>query len=217
VAEAVERSEAAPAVERKIVLAGVGGQGVIFAARLLARAASGMGHPVLVSETHGMSQRGGSVLAHLKIGGARSPLIRRGAVDVLLAFDREEALRSLPFLRLGGAAFVNAADGLPGEVEQALRDRSVEIHCLPATRLALELGSAAVANVALLGFGAAHPSLGIPLDALREALGPAGAELNRRALESGAEAANKELSAAAAAAPSAPVTSIPDRRPTGPR
>jgi len=201
----------------KIVLAGIGGQGVIFAARLLARAASGMGHAVLVSETHGMSQRGGSVLAHLKIGGAQAPLIRRGTADILLAFDRDEALRNLLFLRAGGAAFVNAADGLPAEVEQALRDRGVETHCVPATGLALKLGSAAVANVALLGYAAAHPSLGIPLDALREALGPAGAELNQRALEAGAEAAQMELPAASAAAPGPAVTSVPVRRPTGPR
>src|SRR3989304_9860604 len=134
-------------LEFKLLLAGVGGEGVVFAPRLLAGTAAGMGLPVLASETHGMSQRGGSVLAHLKIGGTAAPLIRRGTADVLLAFNRDEALRNLPFLRPGGAAFVNSPDGLPVEVEQALRDRAIEVYSLPASRLAQELGAGAVANM----------------------------------------------------------------------
>src|SRR3990170_8068403 len=108
----------APATELKLLLAGVGGQGVVFATRLLAGTAAGMGLPVLASETHGMSQRGGSVLAHLKVGGTAAPLIRRGTADALLAFDRDEALRNLPFLRAGAAAYINTPDSLPVEVAQ---------------------------------------------------------------------------------------------------
>ena len=85
-----------PPDDVKLILAGIGGQGVVFATRLLAQTAAAMGMPVLASETHGMSQRGGSVLAHLKLGGTESPLIRRGTADILLAFDRDEALISQP-------------------------------------------------------------------------------------------------------------------------
>ena len=179
----------APATELRLLLAGVGGQGVVFAARLLARAAAGMGLPVLASETHGMSQRGGSVLAHLKIGGTAAPLIRRGTADVLLAFNRDEALRNLPFLCPGGAAFVNSPDGLPVEVEQALRDRAIEVYCLPASQLAQELGSGAVANMVLIGFAAAHPTFSIPLETLQQTLSQRAQELNLRALAAGSRAA----------------------------
>jgi len=176
-------------VHHRLLLAGIGGQGVIFATRLLARTAAAMGLPVLASETHGMTQRGGSVLAHLKLGGSKAPLIRWGTADVLLAFDRDEALRNLPFLRSGGAAFINAADELPSQVVLALRSRAIQAHCLPATQLAMALGSSAVANVVLIGYAAAHPSFPIPLERIREALAQLGQELNLRALQAGVEAA----------------------------
>lgn len=177
--------------ELKLLLAGVGGQGVVFATRLLARAANSLGLPVLASETHGMSQRGGSVLAHLKIGGTPSPLIRRGTADVLLAFDRDEALRNLPFLRSGGAAFINTPDALPEQVEQALRSSTIEAHYLPAARMAMQLGSSTVTNVVLIGFAAAHPTFTIPLDSLQQALVQFGRELNLQALEIGVRAGSQ--------------------------
>ena len=176
-------------VQHRLLLAGIGGQGVIFATRLLARTAAAMGLPVLASETHGMTQRGGSVLAHLKIGDSKAPLIRRGTVDVLLSFDRDEALRNLPFLRPGGAAFVNSAEELSSEVVRALQSRAIQVHRLPATQLAMALGSPAVANVVLIGYAAAHPSFPIPLESIKEALAQLGQELNLRALQAGVEAA----------------------------
>src|SRR5574341_1699737 len=89
-------------MEQKFVVAGIGGQGVIFATKVLSKAALLCGERVLASENHGMSQRGGSVLSHVKIGSDQSPLIRRGTADVLLAFDRLECIRNLPFVRAGG-------------------------------------------------------------------------------------------------------------------
>ena len=67
------------------VISGVGGQGVLFDTRLMAEAAIRKGLPVLTSETHGMAQRGGTVISHLKVGAYTSPLIRTGQADVLLA------------------------------------------------------------------------------------------------------------------------------------
>jgi len=70
----------------------------------------------MVSETHGMSQRGGSVMSHLKIGGNEAALIGRGTADAVLALEPDEALRNLPFLRLGGTVLVNGDDLFGGNV-----------------------------------------------------------------------------------------------------
>lgn len=182
-----------PDPRRKVVLAGIGGQGVIFASRLLAEAALARGAQVIVSETHGMSQRGGGVAAHLKIGDEQGPLIRRGTADALIALDRLEGLRHLPFMRPGGAVFVNAMEGFPEPVQARLDELEVGICQVDADGAALRLGSPAIANVVLLGFVAAHTSLGMSLDDLREAvrrLGPLPAVgINLSALDEGAQEA----------------------------
>lgn len=174
--------------ELKLILVGLGGQGVVFLTRLLAQTAVTLGQPVMVSETHGMSQRGGSVISHLKIGGNEAPLIRRGAADVLLALEADEAVRNLPFLRRGGLAFVDAENGLRPEVAERLEQFNLQVFSLPASQMALKLGSPAVANVILAGFAAAHPALPLPFEVLRqtlETIAPHGRELNLRALEAG--------------------------------
>lgn len=185
--------------ELKLILAGLGGQGVIFTTRLLAQAAVTLGQPVIVSEIHGMSQRGGSVVSHLKIGGNESPLIRRGTADLLLALESDEALRNLPFLRPGGVAIVDAEQGPPPEVAEHLAGLNIRVLSVPATRIAVELGSAAVSNMVLVGFTAAHPFLALPIDALEKALAVVARrrrELNLQALEAGYRAGQMHLSSA---------------------
>ncbi|MFQ5942671.1 MAG: indolepyruvate oxidoreductase subunit beta [Anaerolineales bacterium] len=182
--------------ELRIVIAGIGGQGVIFATRLLTLAAIRLGLPAIAAESHGMSQRGGSVVSHIRVGGLQSPLIRRGTADVVLGLDKNEALRSLVYLKADGAAFVNSDDGLGSEVERRLRSRGIRAHWLPASQTAIELGSVTAANVVLIGFANAHTSFPFPLDTLRETLmaaTPRGRELNLRALEMGEEIAQAEL------------------------
>lgn len=182
----------------RVVIAGIGGQGVIFATRLLTQAAIRLGLSAIAAESHGMSQRGGSVVSHLKIGGIPSPLIRRGTADLVLGLDKTEALRNLGYLRVGGSAFVNAEDALSPELEQRLRRREIRVHCLPASQLAIELGSVTVANVVLIGFAMGHASFPFPADALRETLheyAPRGHELNLQALRSGMELAGAERTA----------------------
>lgn len=172
----------------KFILAGLGGQGVVFLTRLLAQSAVAMGHAVMVSETHGMSQRGGSVISHLKIGGDEAPLIQRGTADVLLALEADEAVRNLPFLRRGGLAFVDAENGLRPEVAGRLEQFGLQVLSLPASQMAVSLGAPAVANVVLAGFAAAHPTLSLPFETLHQTLAtiaPRGRELNLRALETG--------------------------------
>ena len=170
-------------MELKLILTGLGGQGVVFLTRLLSTTAVTLGHSVMVSETHGMSQRGGSVISHLKVGGSEAPLIRRGTADVLIALDPHEAVRNLAFLRRGAAAFVNTANGLPAELGEHLARLEIQYCCLPASQIAVQLGSAAVANTVMAGF--AHP---FPIESLRQAITGVAARrqaLNLQALDLG--------------------------------
>jgi len=170
-------------MELNIILAGLGGQGVVFLTRLLSQTAVSLGYPVMVSETHGMSQRGGSVISHLRVAGGEAPLIRRGTADMLLALEPSEAIRNLTFLRQHGLAFVNTSDGLPPELDQHLERLGIEVRCLPASTMAIQLGSAAVANTIMAGY--AEP---FPIEALRQTLiriASRGRELNLQALEAG--------------------------------
>jgi indolepyruvate ferredoxin oxidoreductase beta subunit len=176
--------------ELKLIIAGVGGQGVVFATKVLSQVGLARGAGVLASENHGMSQRGGSVLSHLRIGGSDAPLIRRGAADALVGLDRSEAIRNLTFLRRGGAVFVNSADGLDESLQSRLRELDVRVNAVDAGRCAAELGSMTVVNLVVLGFAAAHPAFGVTVEELGaavRALGPAAAvDRNLRALAAGA-------------------------------
>ncbi len=178
-------------MELKLILVGLGGQGVVFFTRLLSHTAMALGYPVMVSETHGMSQRGGSVISHLKINGSEAPLIRRGTADVLLAMEPDEAVRSLPYLHPGGTLFVNTTNGLRDGVSEHLERLDINVLSLPASQMAVELGSAAVANVILAGFAVAHPTLPLSIETLQktvEMIAPRGRELNLRALQLGFKA-----------------------------
>jgi indolepyruvate ferredoxin oxidoreductase beta subunit len=180
-------------MERKLVVTGIGGQGVIFVTKVLAQAAMARGERVMASENHGMSQRGGSVMSYVKIGGSEAPLIRRGTADTLIALDRAEAIRSLPFVHTSGSVCVNTPDGLDPVLMPRLNELGVRVHALDADACAKELGAPTVANLIILGFAAAHDALGLTVEELKsavEALGPAKAvELNLKALEMGASRA----------------------------
>jgi indolepyruvate ferredoxin oxidoreductase beta subunit len=189
-------------LERKFMLAGIGGQGVIFATKVLAHAALAQGVKVMVSENHGMSQRGGSVLSHIKFGGSEAPLVRRATADGLIAFDRNEALRNLTFVRTGGSVYVNSLDGLDPAVMPRLNELKISVWAFNATACALELGVPGVLNLIVLGFAAAHTDLGLSVSDLQaavRALGPARSiEVNLKALDVGAAQAQLVLSAAQA-------------------
>ena len=137
-----------------------------------------------------MSQRGGSVQAHIKIGGSKAPLVRRGTADVLIAFDRAEAIRNLLFVRPGGSVFVNSMNGLDTAIANRLEELGIAVHAIDADACARELGAPTVSSMVVLGLAAAHDGLGLSADDLKQAvraLGPAKAvELNVRALEMGA-------------------------------
>lgn len=145
----------------KMILAGVGGQGVLFATRIFSETALALGCDVLGSETHGMSQRGGSVISHLKIGGYESPLIRQGTADVLLAFDEDEAYRTLAFVTRGGLCLANSPHGdfWDAGVKEYLTKNNIAAYGFAADEIALELGSPRSANLALIGYAVSMPEM----------------------------------------------------------
>ena len=138
-----------PLPRQQIVLSGVGGQGILFLSRLLAEAAIAGGFPVLTSETHGMAQRGGVVLSHLKVGGFDSPLVRTGRADLLLVLKEENLPLHREFLADGGALIVNAPD--PTDAGPGMR-----VHAVDADALALSAGVPHAVNLVLLGFALAR-------------------------------------------------------------
>lgn len=141
-----------PPVRQQILVCGAGGQGVLFLTRLLADAAILRGAPVLTSEIHGMAQRGGVVVSHLKVGGFASPLIREGRADGLLALKNEDLTIHLRFLKPSGWAVVNARSAPPA-------DPGIAIRAFDADGLASLRGDSRAVNLLLLGF-ALSPAVG---------------------------------------------------------
>jgi len=135
-------------IQQQIIISGVGGQGVLFVTRLLAEAAINKKLAVFTSETHGMAQRGGTVLSHLKVGEYASPLIRPAQADGLLALRAENLTQHGAFLKDGGWVIVN------GENE-AKNDNSLPLDAIDADTLAQEIGNPKAVNLIVLGFALA--------------------------------------------------------------
>lgn len=145
-----------------IMIVGVGGQGTLLASRILGNVAIRQGFDVKVSEVHGMSQRGGSVVTYVKYGQeVASPIIDKGEADIILAFERLEAARALPFLKKGGTIILNDRAITPMPVitgaaeypENLVEDLSSNANTisLDALELSLQAGSAKAVNVVLIG------------------------------------------------------------------
>lgn len=153
-----------------IMIVGVGGQGTLLASRILGNVAIQSGYDVKVSEVHGMSQRGGSVVTYVKYGEkVHSPIIDKGEADIILAFEMLEAYRALPFLKKGGKMIVNnqkidpmpvitGAMDYPENIEQKLREK-VDLTIADALSLALEAGNAKTVNVVLIGIMAKNTNI----------------------------------------------------------
>ena len=158
------------------VIVGVGGQGIVFASKVLGHIALTRGEPVMGSEVHGMSQRGGSVISHFKVGDYASPLVKAGEADVLLAFEQAEGLRNIHFLREGGLAVLNTdrpevlADP---DLEAFLRGRKIRLQALSGYDfLRKEMGGRFLfLNALVLGALAASGACGFSAGELREAVG----------------------------------------------
>lgn len=179
------------------IIAGVGGQGVLFTTKVFIEMARRRKVPVLGSQTFGMAQRGGSVMTHLKIGQFSGPLICEGDADLLLGLDCLEAHRTLPYLHAkqnGEAAVcvVNAPDAqaFPDRrVADLLSEMQVSWHTCNADAVALRMHKPMVANLVLLGFGSGRAHFPFTYEEVREATealsGPTQRSVNLDALEQG--------------------------------
>ena len=128
----------------QIVISGVGGQGVLFITQLLAEAAIRKGLPVFTTETHGMAQRGGSVMSHLKVGDFASPLIRPGKADGLIALKKESLDHHGGYLKPGAWAAVN-------DSKTTEKTTAFKIYSLDADSLAQKIDNLKAVNLIMLG------------------------------------------------------------------
>jgi len=190
-------------MKRDIILAGVGGQGILSIAAVIGMAAVDSGLYLKQSEVHGMSQRGGAVESHLRLSDrpVHSDLIPEGKCDMILSVEPMEALRQLPFLSAdgwivtAGKPYRNIGD-YPQEEQLYEEIRKVENHIiLDADQIAAKLGSRKISNMVMLG--AASDQLGLPMDRLEAALemlfgrkGEQIVRLNSSALRAGRDAVN---------------------------
>lgn len=148
---------------KSVIIVGVGGQGTLLASRILGYALTCQGYDVKVSEVHGMSQRGGSVITYVRYGEkVYSPVIETGEADVILAFEQLEAARYLSFLKKGGGIVtstqkidpmpvITGAAEYPKGILDAISQAGVRVNAVDALALAQEAGSVKAVNVVLIG------------------------------------------------------------------
>ena len=185
-----------------ISLVGVGGQGTLLASEILCNAALLAGRDVKKSEVHGMAQRGGSVVSQVRIGDkVYSPLIGVGETDVLVSFEKVEALRFAHFISPDGIAMVNAQEirpvtvssGLakwPEDIEAQLKSTFPKLEMISALDIARELGNVRIVNVVMIGALSNH--LGIDDEVWRKSITslvkPKFLEINLKAYDAGKKA-----------------------------
>lgn len=166
-----------------IVLGGVGGQGVIFSARLLCEAALAEGLVAQMTEVHGMSQRYGSVVSSVRIGDVRTPMVKKGEADAILGFEPLEATRLLPWAHrktvvvmaltaVRPLLVVLGKETYPSleTLQELLKDRAGRIVALDADRIARSIGEPVVGNAVLLGALLGTGTVPVGLDAVRAAI-----------------------------------------------
>ncbi len=191
-----------------IIITGVGGQGNVLASQMVALAAGDSGFGVTVGETFGASQRGGSVMSHVRLfgGEALGPLIPKGKADIVVGFEPLETLRILrEYGNPGTAVIMNTRPVYPlgvligetaypslAEVVEAVRRMSRQLQRVEATRLAQEAGSALAANMVMVGALAGSGLLPLAEEAYRRVIAsqfrPELRDLNLRAFQLGVDA-----------------------------
>ena len=151
------------------VLSGLGGQGVLFMTKILAQTALNKGLKVMGAETHGMAQRGGSVVSHLRLGDVKSSLVKTDSAHFLLALEENEAYRNIPFLAKKGRLYASASkNSFPRqEVRPYLKKIGVISRSVPAADMAMDLGAPMSVNLALIGFFSAFKEGPLSHDELR--------------------------------------------------
>ena len=184
---------------KSVMIVGVGGQGTLLASRVLGSAMLSQGVDVKVSEVHGMSQRGGSVVTYVRYGDkVYSPIIAQGEADVLLAFEALEAALYLPWLKPEGTVVVNTQQmdpmpvvtgvaEYPKDILGKVREQGVKVVALDALGMAEEAGSSKAVNVVLIG--AMAKKLDLPkevwIDTIKETVPSKFIDMNLKAFELG--------------------------------
>lgn len=193
-----------------VYIAGVGGQGVVRTSIIIGLACFKKGVNVVMSEIHGMAQRGGSVPAEMKIGDAYSPIIEKGGADLLISFEPAESLRAMSKLSKDTVAVVNTQPIIPVTVAlgtsvyldpkmyiDELKSKLKRVVVLDAESMAREAGNILSLNMVMLGASSATP--GFPVEkeflvaAMKENLPAKAIDANLRAFDMGFELAEKEL------------------------
>lgn len=181
-----------------IMIVGVGGQGTLLTCRILGRLAVSAGYDVKLSEIHGMAQRGGSVVTFVRYGDkVAEPVIEEGHADVIIAFERLEALRYARYLRESGTIVVNnlridpmpvltGAEKYPDGIIEKLASK-YNVRAVDAANEAKKLGNHRVFNLVMLGVAARHMTFSKDEweRVIRETVPPATADVNLRAFEAG--------------------------------
>ncbi len=187
---------------KNIMIVGVGGQGTLLASKLLGRLLLSRGYDVKVSEVHGMSQRGGSVVTYVRFGDrVCSPVIDKGQADCILSFELLEAARYAEFLKPGGRIIVGiqqidpmpviaGAASYPEALEEKLKGLGIEVDALDALTLAEEAGSSKAVNLVLMGRLSRHFDFTEEewLEAIGQSVPPKFLEMNKKAFALGRDA-----------------------------
>jgi indolepyruvate ferredoxin oxidoreductase beta subunit len=181
-----------------ILIVGVGGQGTLLASRILGNVALKMNFDVKVSEVHGMSQRGGSVVTYVKFGDkVYSPLIEKGEADLVMAFESLEALRCIEYLSKDGKMIINEQeiDPMPVITGKAkypeniidILKQNYKIYSLDALKIARECGTIKAVNIVLIGVMAKLTGIdkNIFIEAIREVVPAKVLDVNLKAFEEG--------------------------------
>ena len=189
---------------KNIMIVGVGGQGTLLTSRIIGKAALAEGYDVKISEGHGMAQRGGSVVTFVRFGDVVcEPVVEEGEADVIIAFERLEALRYTHFLKKDGALVINdcridpmtvtiGARAYPENIVEGLSENH-SVYAIDGQKIAIELGNSKVLNSVVLGYAA--PYIGFDaerwLETVATTVPPKTVEINKAAFARGFEESKK--------------------------
>ena len=187
---------------KNIMIVGVGGQGSLLASKMLGKLLLSQGYDVKVSEVHGMSQRGGSVVTYVRYGEkVYSPIIDKGEADYIISFEKLEAARYVSYLKKGGKIIVSTqeidpmpvitgAAQYPENLIEKMQAAGADVDAIDALSLAMEAGSSKAVNLVLMGrllkyFDASEEAW---MEALEACVPPKFLELNKKAFAMGRDA-----------------------------
>lgn len=182
-----------------IMIVGVGGQGTLLASRILGNVAIKKGYDVKVSEVHGMSQRGGSVVTYVKYGSeVYSPIIDKGEADIILAFEELEAYRALPYAKIDGTMIVNTQTmdpmpvitgvaKYPDRILEKLESKKIKLVSVDGVSMAKEAGNIKAVNVVLIGILASKMNIEYQtwIDVIKETVPAKFLDVNLKSFELG--------------------------------